>query len=257
MEKCKVLSWKYFESNKSKPADIIFSIQRNDKVSQLDMTKVITKFYGCDKMTADLADTFCNDENNKIISLYHSEYLGWYIEKYRVRESLICENPEDVLKIRDKICTGLNKTMLWSGAETPFAIEGNTGESIIIDNYYGSEVHSWIARENDKETLDMAFDRIGITLPNYDCDNKNSVLCWETASQIWAENARGEVALSAGDAIADNSKFALVELDTLKRNQDVVSIVVYDIWPINAGGKTPKVYARTEFEKMSPHDFVL
>jgi len=258
MVKCKVLSWKYFESDKSTTTNIIFSIQKNNQTSNFHLTNEIIAFYGCDKMTADLADTFLNDENNKTISLYYSDFLGWYIEKYRVREIFVCNNPEDVLKIRDKICTGLNKTMLWSGAKNPFTIQGKAGEPIVIDDYHGPEINSMIARDSGKETLNMLFDRVGITLPKYDYYNKNSAMCWETASQIWAENARGEVGISVGDVISGASVFALVELGILKGNQNVVSIVVYDNWPINAdGAKKPKTYTRNEFEKMSPMEFVL
>lgn len=259
MEKCKVLSWKYSSFSKPENAkiEILFAIQKNDMTYNLNISNVVTAFYGCDRMTVDLADTFIHDENNKVISLYNSKFLGWYIEKYRVREPIICKTPKDVLAIKDRICTEVNRTMLWSGALDPFTIQDKEGKPIIIDDYYGPEVNSWIARDSNKDTLNMLFDKVGIILPEYDNNDANSVECWETASQIWAENAQGEVGVSVGSTVSNTSMFAKKELNTLKANQSVLSIIVYDIWPINADGKKPKIYLRNEFEKMNPNEFIL
>jgi len=285
MKKSKVLSWKYFNPNGLNTEVILFTVEHNNRTSSIDISRLITTFYGCNEMTADLANTFLNEENNKIISLYNSDFLGWYLEKYRIREPIVCNNSKDVLAIRHKICTGMNKTMLWSGAKKPLRFHNSdgslwtwsardieeaslwapddqlekmrAGETAIIDNYHGAEINALIARDNGKDTLNMMFDRVGISLPEYDSDDSNSVECWETASRIWAENASGEVGVSVGSAINRNSVFAAIELDLLKANDNVTSIVVYDNWPIAANGKPPKKYKREEFERMDSGEFIL
>ena len=191
---------------------------------------------------------------------------------------MICGTLSDIEQIRDRICTDKNRTMLWSGARQPFGLfhqdgspklwkerdlewakrnncenydEIKVGMPVIVSNYYGEEISDFIAKENGKETLGQALRRLEIEIPE---DNEDF---WELLSQFWAENAQGEVGLSSGQTIQKTKIFARKEFSIIKANMKVTSIIVYDNYPVTAGGEKSRIYQRHEFERMEAHELCL
>ena len=100
------------------------------------------------------------------------------------------------ISLIQKIKAPENQTVLWSGSQNPFAYGSET-----IDNYYGPEIASYVAREHGGKTLEDTLASNGIILPKWDSNNPESIACWKEASQAFAKNAEGHVGIILGEKV--------------------------------------------------------
>jgi len=64
-----------------KPAQAMFEIINGDKIILIDLAQEIKYFYGSNKMTIALFNTFITAEKNDLVGIYFSRPIGYYIEK--------------------------------------------------------------------------------------------------------------------------------------------------------------------------------
>lgn len=92
----------------------------------------------------------------------------------------------------------------------------------------GAEKAEMMAREHGCVTLEAKLSENGMTMPEYDPQNKETVAAWNGASRAYAERVSGDVHVVVGDKMHDQSVFVQTEYPTLLANEKVGRIITVD-----------------------------